>query len=151
MQPMKFSIYLSALFILYSCGPRERAAEETKPPTAAKQDPVPPKGTVIAADSIKVADPLNESYFAVRLVAGEYSFRGTYDIKAHYGSGEGNSQITFPRADVPVRPAMRRGDAPESFIIGFYLGDDKKFYDYFLVDGQKNEIKMKYLKAYSFR
>ncbi|RYZ53626.1 MAG: hypothetical protein EOP49_06965 [Sphingobacteriales bacterium] len=140
---------LLLLLALGAC--KEKAPVQDTATTAGSAYSVPKAGTVVAADSMDVSDALNEMYFAVRIVAGAHSFRRTYDVFAHFGPNEGETQITFPKADVTLRPVLRRGSGNHTYIIGFLHGQDTTFYEYFMIRGGKKEMEMKYLKAYSFK
>jgi hypothetical protein len=108
----------------------------------------PDAGTIMAADSVRIPDLLNDQYFSVAIVATEYSFRGTYAIRAMYGANDAQSEITFPRSSRKLTPLLRKGDEPFSYVVGFSLKGDNRFYDYFLVKAQKGQTEMKYLKVY---
>ena len=111
-----------------------------------------PEGSVVAADSMRVPDPLNELYFSVKLLSNEHSQNGTYDIVAAYGYNDAATQITFPSGSSnPLRPSIRRGSDALSFIIGFYETGDTTFHDYFLVQSAKGRTTMKYIRSYSFQ
>lgn len=104
--------------------------------------------SVVAADSIAIPDPLNRFYFSVTLKKTAYSYRGTYEVVAKNKTQNATTLITFPQGKRPVRPALRKGDAPLTFIVGFYYLDSRRFYDYFQVTADGNTVRMKYLKAY---
>lgn len=140
---------LPFLLLLFSCGSNE-SPNSTSSKLEVNETGVggPAAGTIIAADSMEIPDPLNRQYFAVSIVATEYSFRGTYAINAHYGPNDAASEITLPRSTQKLTPALRAGDEPFSYIVGFKIDEDDTFYDYFLVKAQKGQMEMKYLKAY---
>lgn len=117
----------------------------------AKKYTPPPAGTIIAADSSKVPDELNDFYFAVSIKSTEYSSYGTYDVVAHYGYNDAQSAFTFPKGGRAIMPVLKKSAKPFTYIIGFYWGDDTSFYDYYEVSAERGKIKMKYLKAYSFQ
>lgn len=114
----------------------------------------PPAGTVVAADSTRIAeDELNELYYSVRLTANDSSQLGYYDMDAVYGYNEAHSVIVFPKLDKTIHPAIRPDSLPYSFIIGFYYEGEKKFNDYARVSAQKkgalqSQIELRYVKAY---
>ena len=144
---MKYLLPLLLLFLSCSSNENTKNTSSTLEESATGVGG-PSAGTVVAADSIKIPDPLNELYFGVSIVATEYSFRGTYAIKAHYGANDAASEITFPHSTEKLTPALRAGDEPFSYIVGFKIVDGDTFYDYFLVKAQKEQMEMKYLKAY---
>jgi len=88
----------------------------------------------------------------VKIITNEYSFRGTYDIAVMYGHNDATEQITFPQGgDKKITPVIRKSVEPFSYVVGFHYGDDRMFYDYYQVEANKGQIKMKYLLAYSFQ
>lgn len=117
----------------------------------AKKYTPPPAGTIIAADSSKVPDELNDFYFAVSIKSTEHSNNGTYDIFAHYGYNDAHSSFTLPKSDKNLIPVLKKSSTPFTYVVGFYWGDDDIFYDYYEVSAERGQIKMKYLKAYSFQ
>lgn len=115
----------------------------------------PAAGTVVAADSIAIAeDNLNDFYYSVRLTATDSSNQGRYDLDAAYGLNEAHSIMTFPKLTKPLRPAIRLDSTmPYSYIIGFYYEGEQQFNDYARVSARKldalqSQIELRYLKAY---
>lgn len=115
----------------------------------------PAAGTVVAADSIPIAeDNLNDMYYTVRLTATDSSDRGQYAMDAVYGFNEAQSTIAFPKLTKPIRPAIRLDTTlPYSYIIGFHYEGEQQFNDYARVsarkvDGLQSQIELRYLKAY---
>ncbi len=111
----------------------------------------PAPGTVIAADSVIIPDPLNELYFSVKIITNEYSGKGTYDIVVLHGYRDAVTQITFPKTDRYLQPVLKRVNEDE-YVVGFHLENDTSFYDYYsvLYNTGSRDLEMKYLKAYSF-
>lgn len=108
---------------------------------------VPASGTVIAADSMRITDDLlNLSYFSVRVVANDYSAQGTYTIQAAYGYNTAESMMTMPRGGAHLRPMLRKGKEPYTYIL-YFLWQGKP-YDYFLVQARRGEIRMQHTNAY---
>jgi|GEM_PF-1807623 len=111
-----------------------------------------PPGSVVAADSVRIPDPLNELFFTVKLLSNEHSQNGTYDVIAAYGHNDAETQITFPPGSSnPIKPAIKKGDDATSFVIGFYETGDTTFHEYFLVQSTKGHTSMKYIRSYSFQ
>lgn len=120
----------------------------------------PPAGTVVAADSMKVKDPLNDFYFAVKLVSspanGEEGNMGfVYDVEAHYGPNAANSRITMPKGGNNLRPLLRPDKTKEyTYILGFIPGKDyggsNEFQDYYAISASRGTIEIRALKSYSF-
>jgi hypothetical protein len=152
LQPMKFVWLLLPLFLTLSCNNDTRNSNSA---TSGKNEYAATSaapGTVLAADSMAIPDPLNELYFSVRILANEQSQNGIYDVVVRYGYNDAATQITLPRgADKPLRPALKKGSEPFTYIIGFYHGEDPAFNDYFLVSAGKGQTEMRYIKTYSFR
>lgn len=124
---------------------QEAAAVRTKNYTA------PPAGATIAADSMKLPDELNEQYFAVQIKSTEYSSNGAYKVLAHYGFNAAEGSFTFPKGGRDIMPVLQKSEKPFTYVIGFYWGDDPTFNGYYEVSAQRGQIKMKYIKAYSFQ
>ena len=144
---MKRSSLLFFLF-LFSCNdPQPKKNEKDFIPTAN----IPKPNTVVASDSIRIPDALNELYFSIEVIATDQSANGVYEVLVAYGYNDASTQITMPEADQPIIPEVRKGKEPFSYIIGFRYGKDTSFNDYFLVHAAKNQTVMKYLKAYSFK
>jgi len=112
---------------------------------------VPKPNTVVASDSIRIPDPLNDLYYSIEVVAGKESNKGVYEVLVTYGHNDASTQLTMPEADKPIIPEVRRGNEPYSYIIGFHYGTDTTFNDYYYVRAGKGKTIMKYMKAYSFK
>ena len=109
----------------------------------------PPAGKVIASESQPITnDPLNHFNFIVKVITTEYSNYGTYTVEADWGPDNATNQFTMPRGGEHLKPVLKKGSEPYTYIVGFYYNN--KFYDYYQVKGAKNNIEMKYIKAYSF-
>ena len=57
----------------------------------------------------------------------------------------------MPAGGEHLKPVIREGSKPYSYVVGFYYGKDSAFYEYFLVVGGAKKIEMKYIKVYSFK
>ena len=120
----------------------------------------PPAGTLVAADSMKIDDPLNNFYFAVKLstspaneMSGNYGF--VYDMDMHCGPNKGVQQLTMPKGGNNLKPLIRRAkDGNPAFIIGFIpgkeYGGDTTFQEYYSITAEGKNMKVKALKAYRF-
>ncbi len=112
----------------------------------------PAAGTVVAADSIPIAeDPLNESQFTVKVTATEASDSGEYDIEATWGYNIANGTIRLPKDLEHATPAIRRDTPAYNYMVGFFVEGDSTFHDYYSVAGERGAIKMKYVKTYYFQ
>jgi hypothetical protein len=114
-----------------------------------KQFPKP--GTVVAAAEMPVTDdPLNHFMFAVKVIADSNIAAGMYDVDVDYGPNFSQGQLSMPKGGEDLKPVIRKGAAPYTFIIGFHVPGDTTFYDYFEVSSSLRETKMQYVKAYTF-
>jgi hypothetical protein len=123
----------------------------------------PAAGTTVASDSMKVDDPLNNFYFAVKLTVspenehanGDYGF--VYDVTTHYGPGAMTGTINMPPGGRSLKPLLRK--APEGgykYIVGFIAGKDmggdgQTFQELYAIEGSRETIAIKPLKSYRFR
>ena len=119
--------------------------------TVAGTYPVPKPNTVVASDSIRIPDPLNELYYSIEVVATDKSNKGIYEVLVSYGNNDASTQLSMPEADEPIIPEVRRGAEPFTYIIGFHHGTDTNFNDYYQVQASSGQTSMKYIKAYSFK
>ena len=132
---------VSALFTLCSCG---NTAEHSK-----KQFPRP--GTIMAEAKMPVTDDtMNHFTFSVKVIADSDIANGVYDVDADFGPNFGEGKFSMPKGAEDAKPAIRKGDDPYTYIIGFRITGDTTFYDYFQVSSTKNSTKMGYIKAYTF-
>ncbi len=131
---------ISALLFI-SCG----GANEQKP----KQFPKP--GTTIATMQMPVTDdPLNHFMFSIKIIADSDITSGVYDVDADYGPNFAEGKFTMPKGIEDIKPIIRKGSDPYTFIIGFKLAGDTTFNDYFEVSSNKSSTKMTYIKSYTF-
>jgi len=112
---------------------------------------VPKANTVVASDSMRLPDRLNELYYSVQVIATSESSKGVYEVLVTYGNNDASTQLTMPEAETPIIPEVRRGNEPFSYIIGFHHGTDTSFNDYYYIKAERGKTAMKYLKAYSFK
>lgn len=115
-----------------------------------------PAGTLIAVDSMEIKDQFfgpsgapEKAFFKVSVFSTASSRQGTYEVKASYGPNSGAGSFTLPAAVNETMPVLRKGLAPATFIVGFY-NNDTTFYDLYQIKGAREQIEMKYTKAYSF-
>jgi len=115
----------------------------------AKQFPKP--GTIIASVEMPVTeDTLNHFTFSVKIIADSNVASGVYDVDADFGNNFAEGQLTMPKGGENLKPIIRKGDAPYTYIIGFKVAGDTTFYDYFQVSSNNNTTKMEYIKGYTF-
>lgn len=142
MQKRSFLLLALAVISAASCGSDHGTDAE-------KAFPVP--GTVVAsAEMPVVGDTLNHFMFSVKVIADSNVREGVYDIDADYGPNFAAGQMVMPKGGEDLKPVIRKGDGPNTFIIGFRMKDDTTFYDYYEVSSDKKATKMRYTKAYTF-
>jgi len=142
--------WLIPILTLVACGQNARESE-TDRKAATHEVSVPAANTVVASDSVRIPDALNELYFSVEVIATPETEKGVYEVLVNYGHNEASSQITMPDGDGSLLPKIKKGAVENTFVIGFLQGSDTTFNDYFEISATQKNIKMKYLKAYSFR
>lgn len=109
----------------------------------------PGTGTIMAADSMDVAeDKLNGYMFSVAVIATDSSINGEYDVEANWGNNMANSTIRMPHGGEHLKPLLRKGAEPYTYILGFHFDTDTIFHDYYQVSADRGQIMMKYIKAY---
>ena len=141
------TIYLLLSILLLGCS----QPESTKKEMPVKKGNAPATNTVVASDSIRIPDDLNELYFSIEVIAGPESDKGVYEVLASYGPNDASGQVVMPEAEKLIIPEVRRDTQQFAYIIGFHYGTDTSFKDYFLVKADKGRTEMRYLKAYSFK
>ena len=146
MKKMIISCIAIAMLSWVSCHePTETANKEIK--TA----PFPKPGTMVASAEVPVADDhLNHFTFSVKVIADSNITHGVYDVDADYGPNFAEGQFTMPKGGEDLKPIIRKGGAPYTFVIGFRMPGDTTFYDYFEVSSSRATTKMQYLKTYAF-
>lgn len=110
----------------------------------------PEAGIVVAADSMRIDDDLNELYFSARLETTEKSDSGEYYLETAWGYNIAQTTIRYPEGLEDVKPAIRR-DTGYSYIVGFFAKGDTVFHDYYSVAAMRGTIQMKYIKTYFFQ
>jgi len=136
---------MAASALLYASCNNTGSSNEYK----AKNFPKP--GTIVVTAQMPVTDdPLNHFTFSVKVIADSNIKAGVYDIDADYGPNFAEGQLTMPKGGEDLKPLIRKGNAPYTYIIGFKIAGDTTFYDYFEVSSSRSATKMQYLKAYTF-
>ena len=115
-----------------------------------KTKELPKPGTIIDSASMPIADELNTFTFSIKVVADSEVSKGVYDVDVDYGPNFAEGKFTMPKGGEELRPIVRKGSQPYTYIIGFKVNGDTTFYDYFEVTSNKGSTKMQYIKAYSF-
>jgi len=54
----------------------------------------------------------------------------------------------MPKGAEDIKPIIRKGSTPYTYIIGFKVAGDTTFYEYFQVSATNTDMKMGYIKAY---
>jgi hypothetical protein len=107
---------------------------------------------IIAADSVRIPDPLNQSYFSVTVAGTVDSYKGVFDVIVRYGKNDAKGAFTMPQgANEQLIPHLEYSKEHNNYIIGFRYGDKNEFYPYFLVTATSGMIEMKYVNSYSFK
>lgn len=114
-------------------------------------------GTIVAADSEAIKeDELNDFMFNVKIIADSTSnTKGSYIVDATYGVDNAAGKLLMPKNEEHLKPLLRKGTKPYTYIVGFKFGEDTTFHDYFEISvtnvaPKRKAIKMEYIKAYSF-
>lgn len=151
-EAMRWIAFCLTLLMFTNCNERPDAGQQVSADGTTARFLTAPAGAVIAVDSMRTREELNETYFKVAIVGSDHSSKGTYGIHVWYGHNDAITQITFPQDGTQmIRPAIRKGEKPSTYVVGFYYGNEDTFYDYLLIEADKGQTSMKYLKAYSFR
>ena len=130
--------------LLTGCGNNNPVKEH-----AQKQFPKP--GTTVAEAQVPVTDDaLNHFTFSVKVIADSNIADGVYDVDAEYGPNFDEGKFTMPKGIEDIKPIIRKGSDPYTFVIGFRVPGDTAFNDYFQVTSNKHSTKMEYIKAYTF-
>lgn len=137
---MKRISLLLATACLIACNNEKKAEEVLAAP-----------GTVIAKAELPAeGDPLNHFKFGIVVKADSEVAKGVYDVDVNWGPSIAQSKFTMPKGGENLKPILRQGAKPNTFLIGFKAGKDTAFNEYFEVSGSTQGIKMIYTKAYSF-
>lgn len=130
--------------LMHSCQPDGPKNNQTV------QEPIK-SGVEILADSLPILeDKLNNLHFSIHVYTNDRTANGSYDVQTEWGYNIATTTIKMPDGGEDLKPILRRGSKPYSFIIGFRYDDDTAFNDFYEVQGGKHEIKTQYLKYYSF-
>lgn len=143
----KLAFLLVGVCALTSC--KQNAGEGKD--TVAKE--IGKAGQIIAADSMAIEeDELNRRVFSVSIITtAESNSKGKYDIDAGCGFNKAHSGFAMPRGGERLRPVLRRGAEPYTYIVGFYNADDTTFHEYYSISAANCNMMMKYIKAYVFQ
>ena len=95
-------------------------------------------------------DPLNKFIFSIKVIADSNIKAGVYDVDVDYGPNFAEGTFTMPKGGEDLKPVIRKGAAPYTYIIGFKVAGDTTFYDYFEVSSSRTNTKMQYIRAYTF-
>lgn len=140
MKKIFFLFFTLSVFALGSCHDGKDKA---------KQFPKP--GTIVASAQMPVTDdPLNHFIFSVKIIADSNIRSGVYDVDVDYGPNFAGGRFTMPQGGENLKPLIRKGNTPYTYIIGFKVPGDTTFYEYFEVYSNRKTTKMQYLKAYTF-
>jgi len=110
----------------------------------------PKPGTVVATAQMPIKDELNNFTFSIKVVADSEVKAGVYDVDVDFGPNFAEGKFTMPKGGEELKPLIRTGSNPYTYIIGFKVANDTTFYDYFEVSSSKDHTKMQYIKTYSF-
>lgn len=140
---MKYLLALLPL-IIFSCQSADTKTTKNESPFA--------ENTIVAADSMHITEEtLSRFYFSVIVRSTTYSTKRMYDVSVRYGPNNAASRFPMPKGGEHLKPVMKKGTEPYSYIIGFYLDDDTTFNEYYLVKGSLQQILIKPLAAYTFQ
>lgn len=139
---------LLLLLALATAGCLSNEPQQAPVDTAAVIIPAPVAGETIAIDSMKVTDDNWHDYHFILEIASTDK-QGVYSVLGTWGLFLAESSFTMPRGGRHLAPVLRRGTTPYTYHIGFYKDGDTAFHEYYEVKGQRGQIKMKYVKAYS--
>ena len=146
MNRISLFIFIAAV-AFSSCSDSPKNSEQTPKDEKAEFVPAEPN-TVMVADSVEITESPNKFDLKVKVIANEYTKKGTYTIAVIYGPDSNASMFTMPKGAAHLLPEMKRGGG-YNFIIGFtYMG---KFYEYYEVKftyGNPHTTKLSLIKAY---
>jgi hypothetical protein len=101
--------------------------------------------TAVASYSEKIKNPLNDWRFKVELFETPKTF--SYLMTLEYEEMREKDTLKIPNLGFPPKPEIRKGDEPNSCIIGF-LDKENKFREYKKVSAKNNNLKVTTLKHY---
>ncbi len=112
-------------------------------------------GTVIDKMEMPVLkteeDKLNDFIFSIAVSADSQIDKGIYDVTVQYKAFSTTEKFTMPKGIEQIIPEIRIGAKPYTYIIGFVMDKDTTFNEYFEVSAADNNLKMQYIKAYTFQ
>ena len=150
---MKRLVYFIAAATLTGCGetaPKQPAGDTTATVRSVTET-VPlkradVKKAAVASHSEKIANPLNDWKFAVQVFETENTFR--YLMKIEYEEMREQDTLKIPNLGFEPRVEIRKGDEPQTCIIGF-LDKEDKFREYKKVSARNNNLKITTLRHYA--
>lgn len=131
-----------------ACDESQPVSKNEEPQTDTAEFVPAAPGTVMAADSVVVPESPNKFHFKVKVLANEYTKKGTYTISVVYGPDSNSSMFTMPKGAAHLLPVMKRAEG-YSYIIGFVYRE--QFYEYYNVTfrfGRPHTTKVSLVKAY---
>ena len=144
---MKKTALLSTAIALAAFAACNNAGNDKK----GKPKVFPKPGTLVASVSTPITgDPLNHFTYTIKVIADSEVTSGAYDVDAEYGPNFAEGVMSMPKGGEDLKPLIRKGDGPYTYIIGFKMPGDTTFYDYYEVTSDKEHTKMQYIKAYTF-
>lgn len=138
MKKVSFIISLAGVLLLSACGPSQPETAKPKP------------GAEVATAEMQLVDNVDHAKFSISVLADSSGKPGVYIVNANSGPYSLSSQFTMPKNGEELPIKIKTGPTPNSFLVGFNLPDDTAFYDYYEVRSNRDTIKMRYVKAYSF-
>jgi len=135
---------LLPVLLLYSCqSDAPKSSEATAKPIKS--------GVEILADSLPVLeDKLNNFQFSIHVYTNDKTANGYYDVQTEWGPNIATTTMCMPDGGENLKPILRRGEQPYTYVIGFCYDADTAFNEFYQVQGSRGEIKARYLKSYTF-
>jgi len=148
---MKKAILLPFLFLMLQACSNGR--KEALSDGSTDQYTAPGAGSIVVESSMPITeDKLNHFNFSVKVVTdSNSSTKGSYNVETEYGYNIAVGKFDMPAGGEHLKPVLKKGAEPYTYIIGFVYGSDSTFHDYFQVSGGHKKIEMRYIKLYSFK
>lgn len=133
---------------LTACGDKPQSPKEEVKEEKAEFVPAAP-GTVMAEGSVEVKESSPNNFkFKVKVLANEYTNKGTYTIAVLYGPDSNASMFTMPRGAAHILPEMKKADGYR-YVIGFtYMAQFYEYYEVTFDPGPPHRAKVSLIKAY---
>ncbi len=142
-----YAYFIIIVFAVYCCSCNNNS-------TVSKLKSVMP-GTVIDKMEMPVLkteeDKLNHFIFSITVSADSQIEKGIYDVAVQYKTFSTIDKFTMPKGIEQIIPEIRIGAKPYTYIIGFVMDKDTTFNEYYEVSAADNNLKMQYIKAYTFQ